>query len=110
MTADSGTDNICPSGWGSNCARYLAGSALSLSGQAGQQTQTLRLASCTGIGSPIEPSFARVTGQILCCSTVIELDGVAWSVGECAAAIRARIWGVWARGVLSVTVANIPGW
>src|SRR3954452_11756226 len=106
MTADSGTDRTWPTGWGSNRARYLAGSALSLSGQPAQQTQTLRLASCTGIGAPIEPSFALVTGQTFCSSTVIAAVWPAWFAGVFAEATRVRNCGVSASGVLSVTVAN----
>ena len=51
-------------------ARYLAGSAFNLGGQPGQQTQTFLCSTSTEIGSPMEPSFALVTGQIFCCSGV----------------------------------------
>src|SRR5512135_1915949 len=70
MTADSGTLRTSSRGGGANRARYLAGCAFSLGGQAGQQVQTCRPSTSTAIGSPIEPSLAPVTGQAFCSSTV----------------------------------------
>ena len=47
-------------------ARYFAGAALSLEVHASQQRKTLRPSTSTATGSPIEPSFAPVTGQTFC--------------------------------------------
>ncbi len=70
ITADSGTLRTSSLGAGARRARYLAGSAFSLGGQALQQTNTFRPLTATGIGAPIEPSLAPVTGQTFCPSTV----------------------------------------
>src|SRR5438477_1896761 len=70
MTADSGTVSTASRGAGASRARYRAGLAFNLGGQAAQQVQTFRPSTSTRIGSPIEPSLAPVTGQICCSATV----------------------------------------
>src|SRR3954454_18906924 len=70
MTADSGTLRTSSCGGGCNRARYLAGWAFSLGGQAEQHVQTFRPSTSARTGSPIEPSLAPVTGQLFCASTV----------------------------------------
>ncbi len=59
--------------------------------------------SSTETGGPIEPSFAFVTGQTFCSSTVMAHRT------DRAAAMRSRNIGVSATGVFKVTLANIPG-
>src|SRR5437879_7219602 len=107
MTADSGTESTPSLGGGASFARYLAGFALSLGGQAGQQVQILWPLTSTGIGAPIDPSLAVVTGQIFCSSTVRLAKRVVAPEGR-VAAIRPRNSGVSVIGVFRVTVANIP--
>src|SRR5512143_4342160 len=101
MTADSGTLSTPFFGAAASLARYFAGFAFSSDGQPSQQAQSLRPSTSTGTGGPIEPSFAPVTVQTFCSSTV-RLAG--W-----AEASRSRNIGISATGVLSVTVANMPG-
>src|SRR4051794_3306260 len=104
MTASSDTLRTSSRGAVANRARYLAGSIFNFGGQAAQQVQTFRLSTSTGIGSPIEPSLAPVTGQTFCSSTVgFSPSAVRDEVN------RVRNSGESATDVLSVTVANMPG-
>ena len=91
ITASSGTLSTWSSGTGASRARYRAGSALSFGGHAAQHVQTFRPSTSTAIGSPIEPSFAPVTGQVACWSGVTASGGfVAIAAGAIIAASFAR--------------------
>ncbi len=75
MTADSGTLSTSRSGGGASRARYSGRLRLHFGVQARQQTQIFFPSSSTAIGSPIEPSFARETGQWVAASSGPESPG-----------------------------------
>src|SRR4051794_16481675 len=109
MTAASGTDRMPSFGGGAgwSFAGYRLGFALSFGGHASQQLQTFWPSISTATGSPMEPSFAPVTGQTFWAAAVPRASRIAPSAGREAASLSRNI-GVSATGVLRVTVANIP--